>query len=197
MEATDRDDELFNPYAPPESDLWAPRADPRDAGDGLWRAGNLLVMSKTSWLPDRCIRCNGEPFVRLDRTIRWHRPVIYLALLIHALLYLLIALLAVKTARVRVPLCAEHNRARWIRIAIGCVILVLAFVSFSAGLNDPELAYLISLTPILFLTGLLVLLIGRHPIPPRKIDQHHVWLKKVSPEILAELPEAPLELHLR
>jgi hypothetical protein len=195
VEATERDDEPFNPYAPPESDLTAPRASVREeAGDRLWRAGNLLVMSKAAWLPDRCIRCNRPPAVRLDRNLRWHRPLIYLALLIHVLLYLVLALFTVKSARVRVPLCAEHNRARWARIVIGWGIVFLAFFLVQQGLTDPEWIYLVSLAPLVFLVGLLVLLIGRHPIPPKKIDDRHVWLKKVSPEILADLPDAPFHL---
>ena len=196
MEATERDDELFNPYAPPESDLTAPRTSVREeAGDGLWREGNLLVMSKAAWLPDRCIRCNRPPAVRLDRNLRWHRPWIYLALLIHVLLYLVIALFTVKTARVRVPLCAEHNRARWARIVIGWIVLFAGIAFFPLAFSDPELVFLISLAPLTILVGLLVLLIGRHPIPPKKIDDQHVWLKKVSPEILADLPDAPFYLR--
>lgn len=193
--ATVADGDLFNPYAPPKSDLWEPRA-PADAAaaEGLWRAGRHLVMSKDAVLPHRCIRCNRPAAVRLDRKLQWHRPLVYLALLMNLIVYVIIAVIARKKARIEVSLCDGHDRARKTWMMVGWAIILGALVLFTAGVAGNGLEVLALLAPLLILVGIVIVLFGSQPILPKRIDDHHVWLRNVSPEMLAELPDAPRHL---
>ncbi|MGB0580908.1 MAG: hypothetical protein ACPGVU_14495 [Limisphaerales bacterium] len=59
------------------------------------RDGKVLVMGRKAELPQRCIKCNGEPAPHsLKRELSHHSPVLFLLLFVGGpLLYLLVALL--------------------------------------------------------------------------------------------------------
>ena len=57
----------FNPYAPPKDMTFLESYPSGD--DRVWRHGPLLVMTKGSQLPDRCLKCNlPAGGWRLERT---------------------------------------------------------------------------------------------------------------------------------
>src|SRR5438270_17415 len=102
----------FNPYAPPKAPppvQFQPY--PNQGYDpmfGLWRQGNVLVMHKLAPLPDRCVKSNQPANGRtLKRSLRWHHPAIYLALLAHFLIYVVLALVLSKSAIIRIGLSEE------------------------------------------------------------------------------------------
>ena len=62
--------EPINPYAAPLGKPFLD-VDNAEAGEGVWRDGNLLVVQKGAALPDRCIRCNAPAEGRrLHRQVR-------------------------------------------------------------------------------------------------------------------------------
>jgi len=185
----------FNPYAPPESDLSVPPTAP-GASDDVWRAGTVLVMTKTAELPDRCVRCNRPAEVRLRRKLSWHRPFLYLTILISILVYLVIALIVRKRAEIHVPLCSEHDRERRKKLKIAWAVILGSLLIGALGFTSQDLVLLVVLGLMIFVVGLFLVSNATQPVVPKKIDESHVWLKKISPAYLADLPPAPSYLAL-
>jgi hypothetical protein len=181
----------LNPYAPPKTDVAAPGK--RQGGvSGCWQDGKLLVMTKDFVLPDRCVKCNlpAEGY-RLRRNLSWHHPAFYLFILIHILLYVIVALAVRKTARIEVGLCPAHRSERRLAITVAW-LLVLAGVAISiVGVMyfNSEAAPLAAICgAILLISGAVCGVWGSQPVVAKKIDDRFVWLAKVTPEFLAEYP---------
>lgn len=101
-----------DPYAPPQAQqVAAPASSERG---GFWSDGKRLVMHRDARLPDRCLRCNRPATTRLKKTLHWHHPAIYLVILLHILIYAIVALIVRKKLPTEVPLCDRHaSRRRW------------------------------------------------------------------------------------
>ena len=173
----------FNPYEAPKSEV-APRPAHADGDWGVWRAGPLLVMLKDAELPDRCVKCNAPAEGRrLRRNLSWHPPAWYLLLLFNILIYVIVALIIRKTARIEVGLCADHRSRRRRAIAVGWIssLAGLGLIIAGAGAENGWLA-LFGVAALLF--GLIFGIVGAQPVVPARIDDHYVWLKKVHPDYL-------------
>ena len=191
-------DEAVNPYAPPQSNLqntFAPNGQ-MFAAAGVWRAGDLLVMQKGAFLPNRCLVCNGPASVQFPKKMYWHTPWLYLLFLLNLFIYLIAALIARKKADVVLPLCTRHAEKRKKAATIGGLLMVFGIVLMVGGCTQIEGPG--AIFPLMVSGGLLVLLagaivhaVGANPIVPKKIDDYHVWLRKVSASYLAALPPAP------
>jgi hypothetical protein len=181
----------FNPYAAPVTDLSTPRA----AGE-VWRDGVLLVMSKDSELPDRCLKCNeAADGWRIKRKLSWHPPAYYFLILLHILIYVIVALIVRNTATVFVPLCPQHRRRRRRFIALAWVLCLGGIASLVGGITGASSSLPNAVPPFLYLGGLVTFIAGlvfailaSQVAVPKKIDKQFVWLKRVSPELLAGLP---------
>lgn len=186
---------MFNPYAPPESDLSGPTVTDPGATNGVWRRGKLLVMGRDASLPHRCVRCNQPAQRRLSKKLSWHRPLVYLTLLLHVVIYLIVALSVRKKATVEIPLCSEHDNRRRVSLWIAVALLLVAVGASIIGMAEgqPEL---FAIGTVAFLVCLVVAAAVSNPVIPKRIDDEYVWLKKVSPEYLSNLPEAPAHLMI-
>lgn len=159
-------------------------------GGGLWRSGKLLVMRKESVLPDRCVKCNKPTNgFRLKRNLTWHAPWLFVLIVAGVLIYLIVAMILSKKAGIQVGLCEDHRRIRRRDIIIAWALFFGAVGSFVlAGYLNPGYPY--------GLAGLALILVSliygtvRVPmVQPARIDDQFVWLKGVSREYVADLPE--------
>ena len=179
-----------NPYAAPESAVATlPPATYQE--DQVWRHGKYLILRKGSALPDRCLKTNvpvHEPGLR--RTLSWHHPAVFLALLANILVYVILALCLRKTAKVQLPVSKSANRKRQIAVAISILGFVGSWVAvvYSALEDLPALAGLGALGILGF--AIYGVVYGRLVVA-RRITDDFVWLTGVCPEYLAELPEFP------
>lgn len=198
------DKETPNPYAPPKEYVFAdnhPQAgspfEPGTEPVGLWRQGRLLVMDKSARLPDRCVKSNEPATRRLRRNLYWHHPAIYLTILLHLLIYILLALILRKTATIYVGLSDRYFAKRRRAMLIGWVLAVLSIALIGIGIGNvepgagPVPAVLIVSGVFLFLGALLYGLIGSRMVVAKRISDRYVWLKGVHPEFLADLPPWP------
>jgi hypothetical protein len=191
----------FNPYAAPVTDLSTPRS-PDEVG--VWRDGDLLIMSKDGELPDRCLKCNAPAEGwRLRRNLSWHPQGYYLIILFNLIIYVIVALIVRKTAKVQVPLCPEHRRRRrrfialaWLGCLLGPAVIVVGAIagdslrgSVSSDVADSVTVGVILAGLGLFIAGLVLAVIVSNTVSIAKIDKRYVWMKKVSPALLAGLPD--------
>jgi hypothetical protein len=178
-------DEL-NPYAPPRAEVTL-----EPTGTGVWRDGTLLLMTRTAQLPARCLKCNAPADGgTLRRKLSWHHPLIYALIVISPIIYIIVALIVRQTATVALPICAQHRHKRNRAIAVAWLICLGGLVLFFLGLADRDYAGQFALAAlVLLVTGLIYGLVASQVAVPSKIDASSVWLKKVSPDYLAELPE--------
>jgi hypothetical protein len=186
----------FNPYAAPEADL---DASPVDEHHGVWRAGDDVIMFKDGEFPDRCVKCNQPADGwRLKRSLSWHPQGYYLLLLISPVIYVIVALVVRKTAKVRFPLCDEHRRRRgraigsgWL-LALGgvaCMIIVPLISSAVVGPDDDlwSVGGVLS-GAALMLGGLIYGVLGSRVASTVRIDKRFVWLTNIIPEFVDSLP---------
>lgn len=197
-----------NPYAAPKSEPFVGDSY-FDGATEAWRDGQLLVVRKGAELLDRCLKC-GEPTKdyrdRFSRSISWHRPFWLFLLFISWPLYLLVYFLVRQRATIAVGLCPVHRMKRrraislgWLFALVGLGAFVVTMMLADTGDLPESLQVIIPLAVFLvFLAGVIGAARGSQVLVPKRINQHFVWLGKVSPDYLAELPDwnTPRDLPL-
>lgn len=183
-----------NPYASPvtASLVTAPG---NQLQGGVWRQGNILVMHKRAGLPNRCVKTNEPTEYKLKRSLSWHHPLVFLAILLNLLIYIIIALAIRKTAVIHVGLSKGEAKKRirnmviaWSLVLAGFLSLITAAVFSSPSSSDLVVVGFIS-SPILIFFGAIWGLYRCRIVYPKKIDEEFVYLKGVCPAYLAQFPE--------
>jgi hypothetical protein len=193
----------YNPYAPPKATPppYPVYQQPYPGGDplfGLFRQGNVLVMHKNAPLPDRCIKSNEPAHGRtLKRTLRWHHPLAFLALLANLIIYIIVAAILTKTATIHIGLSEKWFTRRRIIIAVSWLLVLAGLGLFGGGIAAMDA--LPDVGPFLMIGGIIVGiggaifgLMAARLVYPSKITDTHVWLKGVHPDYLNGLPNWPL-----
>jgi hypothetical protein len=188
-----------NPYASPQSApetaLDARLVEPVSA-TGLWQKGQLLVMHRDAILPKVCIK-SGQPATEyLIRKLTWHHPALFIVLFMSPLIYIIVALLLNKRARIEVRVSdAVFARRRrdmligWIAVLASIAVIVMAF----ANLENDSGALLLVIGFTLFFAGAIYGLLRARLVSADRIDGDYIWLKGVHPDLLAELPLWPYQ----
>jgi hypothetical protein len=178
----------FNPYAAPQSQLSARARDFEEPG--AWRDGNLLAMTKGFDLPDRCLKCNlPANGWRLKRDLSWHSPIWFVLVAVSPLIYIIVAMIVRKTGKAAIPLCPAHRRRRRNAILVGWLTALLGILVIFAGAAMTEHSeYGVIGGALLLLFGVVYGVVRSQVAVPQRIDKRLIWLKKVHPDFLAELP---------
>ena len=191
-----------NPYAVPRANLSfsGPPPVPRQQmamPQGLWRSGDVLVLYKGYPLPGRCLVCNQETSYRWKKTISWVPTWVHFTILLQLLPYLIIYLSVRKQAALAIPLCQEHEGKRKKNTMLSWVLVIGGLMTMFGCIAAADIPRLVLAIFLLGLTSLItgaVLSVKGNVVRPTKIDNNYVWLKKVSPELLATLPLVPAGL---
>lgn len=159
-------------------------------GEGVWRDGKTLVMSRDAVLPDRCVKCNAFTQDRLKRKLSWHHWAIYLLILLSLLIYAIVGMVIRKRATVYLGLCEEHRAKRrtyiWITLLMILGGVAGFFLAIAAEDGTPALIGL-----LLLMTGIVFGTIMIRVTYPSKIDDRLVWLKGVNADYLDQFPSWP------
>jgi hypothetical protein len=155
---------------------------------GLWRSGKLLVLRRETQLPDHCTKCNKPANgFRLRRNLSWHAPWL-LILLISPIIYVIVAVIVSKRAKIQIGLCPEHRRTRARDLLIAWLIFassVAAFVLSAVLSNGWYMLIGIGLLLVSAIYGSV-----RVPmVQAKRIDDQFVWLNGVSDDYRRDLPE--------
>lgn len=175
-----------NPYAPSRASLAGGTVRPTE---GVWRENKVVVVARDHDLPERCVKCNepaDEP--TKARKVYWHHPGYYVLLLINVILYVIVAVIARKTAEVNPGLCARHKQKRTTGMWIGWGGFLASLVAMWAafGNNSPGIGLLLFFVMFgLIITGMVMSRI----VYAKRIDDRYVLLKGAGREFLDSLPQ--------
>ncbi len=162
-------------------------------GHGVWRQGNQLVMTKDAQLPYVCIKTNRPAEAWLRRNLYWHKPWIYVLILLSIWIYIIVALIVRQSAKIQVPLCRERIvRRRWTIAAAWLLILsgvVLMIAGFGNAQPDNFGAVVGVAGTFVLLTGAIAGVVLARIVTPTRITKDYVWLKGVHPAYLDSLPQ--------
>jgi hypothetical protein len=118
----------------------------------------------------------------------WHSPYIYLLILLNLLIYLIVALIVRKRAKIEIGICDKHLSQRRIIIALSWVMglggLVLLIASLANSWGPIALLGL-----LLFIVGLVLGAVKGPAVSAKRIDERVVWLRGVCKSYLDGLPE--------
>lgn len=154
----------------------------------IWRSKSVLVMTKQTALPDRCVKCNVPTQNKLKRNLRWHHPALYILIIVGFLFYFIIAMVLSKTATIHVGLCETDAASRKRAILITWMLVLLSFASFVLAVAFEEASlFLVGL--VLFLGALIYGIAKTRVVTPKKIDDHYVWLNGINANYLEQFPE--------
>jgi len=168
----------------------SPHLIPDAVRDAVWRDSRFLVLPRDGRLTHRCVRCGQPATSTIRRREVWHPAAYYWLLMVSPLIYVVVAWFVRRKARFELGLCARHRAGRR-RDRVISVSLLLAGVAALVGCFPLD-------SPALLCTGLGLLLVGmlswlgtRTPVV-RRIDETHVWLDRVSEQVLNDLPYRPV-----
>jgi hypothetical protein len=161
---------------------------------GYWQDGKLLVMTRETELPDRCIRCNlPADGYKLERRLSWHPGLVYALLFISPLVYFVVALIVRKRATIHVGLCERHRKRRkraiatgWIASLAGFALIFGAFVVADVNEGAAALVFLSGVFAIIF--GLLYGMFRAQTCSAKKIDKLLVRVAQIDRSYLESLP---------
>jgi hypothetical protein len=144
-------------------------------------------------LPDVCMKCGAPAEVHKDHLFRWHPGWVFFLILVHILVYAVVALALTKKRRVRVPLCHAHRHhwvVRQVAIFVGFAFFlflgigaIIAMTDSSPGRRGSEaLGGLLCVGSLVVLLVWLVLVsvLQSTAIRPREITDRDITLVGVS-----------------
>jgi hypothetical protein len=191
-----------NPYAAPQ--MGGYMQPPQQPGNvpafaGLWRQGDVMVMHKNAPLPDICLKSNRPATRRLKRSLSWHHPAVFLAILVHIILYVIIALIIRKTATIYIALTDEWFAIRRRRMTISLSLVGVSLVLFAAGcvLAANEVDWGVIFLPLSIVLGLgatIYGLVACRLVWPKRMTDEYIWLKGVNPDFLSRLEIWPYNI---
>ncbi|MCC4608123.1 hypothetical protein LL967_09600 [Xanthomonas campestris pv. zinniae] len=167
----------------PSPSLYLPPVD----GD-VWREGDVLVCTPGATLPPRCVKCNAPADIPPRRYIfHWHHPVIYAALLLGVLPYLILAIALRKRSAHVLILCEQHERRR-VRYVAVAVASVLALLVCGLSLDGPS-RWLIGAGVMAVM--LLVARLGSRVLSPTRVGHTQARYLGACDAFLDDLPPPP------
>jgi hypothetical protein len=114
----------------------------------------------------------------------------YLLIFAGWLVYLIVAMIIRKTARVHIGLCERHLTNRRITIFVSWAIFALGVVAIVMAIaNESGVAALLGI--LLIIGAAIYGAFGARTVYASKIDERFAWIKGVNSEYLAQFPQWP------
>lgn len=195
--------EGFQPPVPPPPlpPAVLPYATPLAAGpsDLILREGSVLIVPREVSLPDLCVKCNAPAAGwRLRKTLSWHSPWVALLILVNLIVYLVVALVLQKRAKVEMGLCPVHRAKRrnailivWLLVMAGFGMIVGAIMwGTEARYGDYRPLWLGLAGGLVLIFDLVYGTLFARTLTPKRIDDRFAWLKGCGEDFLANFPPA-------
>jgi len=195
----------LNPYAAPNPDE-PPASDPAIESDEsladersgqIWRDGGVLVVPDGSELPMRCVKCNAPAERWKQQRFHWLSPELYYTLLLGPAIFIIVYMIARRSAAFRYGICHQHwlSRKRAARTGTTTAVSGLALTLASACLVGPIRGYLalpgLGAGVVCIIVGSVIAIFRARLLWPSSIDAEFAWMNGASDEFLDTLPELP------
>jgi hypothetical protein len=159
-----------------------------EAMAGAWRSEAVLIMRPDAQLPDACLRCGqAASGYRLRKWFGWHAPLLYL-LAIHLPIYVVVALVVRKRARVSLPLCRRHRRLRQLGLTVAWTLIPAGVGACVWGLAVDSML-LGTLGLYVALATCVIARLASRLVGVVRIDDHFVRLRGADLSLLDLLPD--------
>jgi hypothetical protein len=187
----------INPYASPTADT-PYQAKVLGTPPTMWRDGDVLVLRNGAVLPPRCVKSNEPVDSTWRRKLSWHPQWVFFLILVHLLVYIVVAMIMTKRATFDFPISPPWRARRRNALLVGWGIALLAVATFVVGImlidnrqtETVGVIVMISSFALPFV-GLIYGIYRGRLLWPQKIDENFSWIKGASPEYLASLPDWP------
>jgi len=186
--------EIDNPYITPESVVEKKHSET----EGIWRKKKILIMNRTSTLPDRCVKCNAPAngFL-IKKDLYYYTPILTLICLvlffIIGILIIIPAIIFRKRAKIMVGLCEHHRRRRgnllWMSGGFFMLSIASFLVSFFVANSIIVSGIPLSIGGLSLLLCLIFLATANISLSAKKIDDQHLWIKGINLVYLQAYPE--------
>lgn len=156
----------------------------------LHREARVLGVPTGATLPPSCVKCGNPSAVQfVKRNFRWHAPWVYLLILAGVIPFVMVALVAQKSARVAVPFC-EQNHVWRKRMYVTGTILLLGWVPIDFGLAvlDVNGLWIALGSAVMILAGLVVIAIVENSFSPVYVDESYAKFKGAGEQFLKSVP---------
>lgn len=187
----------INPYASPTADM-PYQAKVVGKTPTMWRDGDILVLRNGAVLPPRCVKSNEPVDSTWRRKLSWHPQWVFALILVHVLVYIVVAVILTKRATFDFPISPPWRARRRNALLVGWGIALMSIATFVGGVmlfesNDLEVVggILVFTSFALPFVGLAYGIYRGRLLWPQKIDDHFSWIKGASPNYLASLPDWP------
>lgn len=144
----------------------------------VFRAGNAFTVSRrvvganeAAALPAACVKCGAASTGTLSKTFYWHKPWVYVFLLLGVLPYAFLALILRQRIDLQIPLCADHRRRRRNLIIAAWLVAVAGIavpVVFGPESSDSALPIVVAFLAIL--AAIVVGFVIARPLVPAEVD---------------------------
>ncbi|WP_161962979.1 MULTISPECIES: hypothetical protein [Xanthomonas] len=166
------------------------------ANGDVWREGDLLVCTAGANLPPRCVKCNAPADMPPRRYIfHWHHPVIYAALLLGVLPYVILAIALRKRSTHVLTLCAQHERRRARYVAVAVAMASVLALLMCGLLIDSQFRWVIGAGVMAAM--LLIGRLGSRVLSPTQVDHAQARYLGACDAFLSDLPPPPQASHQR
>lgn len=195
-----------NPYAdltPAQQSAPQPYAPPYGAQNpvGIWARGDMMIFHKQAVFPDICLK-SGKPAggSRFKQNLSWFPPWIVVTLFVAWIIFLILALIMTKKAKIDVGVLPEFKQRRRLHMGIGLSAMFVAIFCGIGGIawainTDPDVhpaAIVLMIGGLLgFLASLIYLNIAPRLFKVKKITDFYVYLQGIHPDVIKQLPQFP------
>jgi len=177
-----------NPYAPSQASL--KQSEHLGHSHNVRRDGKWLVMPKDAALPSRCVKCNQDADEPTKvRTVYWHHPALYILILVSLLIYVIVAAIVRKSAKIAPGLCEDHKKRRFNAILTGWIGVLVAFIVPFVFADTQYMGAAVGLSILGFLVIIIYAMRRGRIVYAKRIDSDEVRLGGCGQEFLDSLPE--------
>ena len=167
-------------------------------GAGMWRQGEILVVTRGLVFPDHCPVSNQSARTRYDYEFSYLSPEARAAGAMFGALGAAVANSMATKANYQIPHTDEYIGAYRSNLAIGLGALfggiaVIIGGAFASNASEALAGTLIVLGIGMIIGGLIWLVAVRRELTVHYVSDTHCWIAGCSPEFLATLPPWPYE----
>lgn len=154
---------------------------------GVWRDGSLMVMTKETVLPNRCVKCNEPATKLLKRTVEWYPRYVILVFILIRIAGLILYFCLRKRVTIHIGLCESHINRRNFGVLTGLLMLLLGTMAFFGAFTSEVYQWVFPGLLLIF-GGIIVMTVMWRVVTANKIEGQYVWVKGINKDFLAALP---------